>query len=91
METTQASRLRKNWIVCFQPIKFEKIMDQSIRDKQAAASALWRNMTRQSHPAVEYFTFSENARVSAAISRITKAEGFLCFKEKNLKCRKVIK
>ena len=25
------SRLKKNWLVCFQPIKFEKIVDQPIR------------------------------------------------------------
>ena len=47
METTQVSRLRKNWKVCFEPIKFEKNMDQPTRAKQASASALWRDMTRQ--------------------------------------------
>ena len=39
MKTTQVSRLRENWIVCFQPIKFEKIMDQPIKAKQVSASA----------------------------------------------------
>ena len=48
METSQVSRLRKNWIVCFQPIKFEKISDQPIR-----TYAGWRDMTPQLHRAVE--------------------------------------
>ena len=43
METTQVSRLRKNWIVCFQPINFEKISDQPIRAKHASAYAGWRD------------------------------------------------
>ena len=42
-----------NWIVCFQPIKFEKISDQPIRTKQASAYAGWRDMTRKLHRAVE--------------------------------------
>ena len=33
MENTQVSRLRKNWIVCFQPMKFEK-SEQSKRPRQ---------------------------------------------------------
>ena len=53
METTQVSRLRKNWIVCFQPIKFEKLINQPIRAMQAFACAGWRDMTRQSHHAVK--------------------------------------
>ena len=34
MATIQVSRLRKNWIVCLQPIKFEKILNQQIRAMQ---------------------------------------------------------
>ena len=45
VESMQVSRLRKNWIVCIQPIKFEKISDQPIRAKQASAYARWRDMT----------------------------------------------
>ena len=45
MESMQVSRLRKNWIVCIQPIKFEKISDQPIRAKQASVYAGWRDMT----------------------------------------------
>ena len=52
-ETMQVYRLRENWIVCFQPIKFKKINDQPIRAKQASASAGWCDMTRQWHHAVE--------------------------------------
>ena len=93
MEATKVSRLRKNWIICFQPIKFEKISDQPIIAKQASAYAGWRDMTRQSHGAVESIfrkrqSFLKNCQISLGISatltRITKGvEGCLCFKKKN--------
>ena len=44
IDTTQVSRLRKNRIVCFQPIKFEKIMDQPIRAKQMSVLAPWHDV-----------------------------------------------
>ena len=83
MDTTQVSRLRRNWIVCFQPIKFEKISGQPIREKQASASAGWRDMTRQLHRAVEFIfrkcqSFLKNCQIFLGISAtLTKAEGFL--------------
>ena len=88
MATTQVPRLRKYWIVCLQPIKFEKNMDQPIRAKQAPRQ-YYGVTSRGSRIAL--WSFLKNwqifLRISATITRITKAGGFLCFK--NLNGRKV--
>ena len=65
------SRLRKNCIACFQPIKFEKIMDQPIRAKQASVPAPWRDMTQQSQMAL-WSPFSENTRVFSKLSNLSQ-------------------
>ena len=92
METSQVSRLRKNWKVCLQPIKLKKIMDQPIRAKQTSRQhhgvtlddsriAPWSSFRKRQ-------SFLKNCQIflgiSATLTRITKAEVFLCFKKKNL-------
>ena len=88
METWQVSRLRKNWKVCFQPIKLKKIMDQPIRAKQTSRQhhgvtlddsciAPWSSFRKRQ-------SFLKNCQIFLGTLRITKAEVFPCFKKKNL-------
>ena len=87
METTQVSRLRKNWKVCFEPIKFEKNMDQPTRAKQASASALWRQLRHQ-----EFFQKLTNLSQNFSDNNHNNQIGrFLVLQEEEIERKKVKK
>ena len=77
-----------------QSIKFEKIMNQAISVKQTYTSTPWRDMTGHDTTVTSGYgdvrVFSEIAKVFPEFTRITKAEGFLRCKKKNLNGRDVI-
>ena len=100
MATMQVSRLRKNLIFCLQPMKFEKIMHQRIRAKQAhdVSTMEWHGTTVASRSVVHYQKTPESLQKLPKFSlnfsdtnqnQITKVEGFLCCKKKNLNGREV--
>ena len=90
METTQVSRLKGNWIVCFQPI----------RAKQASMSAPCRDMTRQSHRVVESTfrkcqefsqKFPNPSRNFSETNQNYQSGKFPVLQEKELERQKIIK
>ena len=100
METTQVSRLKKNLDSLFSANQIRENKGSANQSKASVRYARWRHMTRQLHRAVESMfrkrqRFLKNCKIflgiSATLTRITKAERFLCFKKKNLNGKNIIK
>ena len=93
------SRLKTKLDSLSQPIKFKKNRNQPMSAKQAYRVTPWRYMIGQSYDASEsisrkWQSFLKNCQIFlwilARLNRITKAEGILCYKKRNMKGREVI-